>query len=263
MSQVALKDEAVEARRKQSEEELRHLEQFHLFLVAASPIIGALGLWFTKTYLMTSNLITNFNIFIFALAAGIRPVMHITSDQKNRAILLQQEVHYPNTEIDYLRNKLILLERELLILRTAYATKKDLVTVKDTLENPLHQINKAVRRFEKKENIFHSYSEEKFAEMENKIRDFEEYVSRVNEQSSPFTASRAQSQAAGNMFNDAGAWATHASTGLMGSFSTIAAKLILLPVYITSGALHVIKYYVVPKLFVTSTNKPMLKPNYM
>src|SRR5205809_985808 len=92
---------------------------------------------------------------------------------KNRAakeLQLQEQVHYPSTEVELLKRRVHHLECEFLQIRKSLATKRDILNVKDGFEPTIFQLNKAVRRYEKKEQYLRNYSEERFAYLETKLR---------------------------------------------------------------------------------------------
>ncbi|CAG8704180.1 9849_t:CDS:2 [Cetraspora pellucida] len=171
-------DPAQEAQRKQAEKELRLQEMWALLLVVASPIIGGYALHGAKMYLTDyDKYISHFNIMLFVFAAGIRPLMHIANLAKNRTLYLQEQVHYPSTEVELLKRRVQHLEYEFSQLRRGFATKRDVLNVRDGFEPTLSQLNKAVRRYERKEQYLRNYSEERFAYLESKLREFDSIIS--------------------------------------------------------------------------------------
>ncbi|CAG8455065.1 5927_t:CDS:2 [Scutellospora calospora] len=171
-------DPAQEAQRNQAAKELRLQEMWALLLVVASPIIGGYALHGAKMYLTDyDKYISHFNIVLFVFAAGIRPLMHIANLAKNRTLHLQEQVHYPSTEVELLKRRVQHLEYEFSQLRRGFATKRDIINVRDGFEPTLSQLNKAVRRYEKKEQCLRNYSEERFAFLESKLQEFDTFIS--------------------------------------------------------------------------------------
>ncbi|CAG8733986.1 9601_t:CDS:2 [Dentiscutata erythropus] len=171
-------DPAQEAQRNQAAKELRIQEMWALLLVVASPIIGGYALHGAKMYLTDyDKYISHFNIMLFVFAAGIRPLMHIANLAKNRTLHLQEQVHYPSTEVELLKRRVQHLEYEFSQLRRGFATKRDVINVRDGFEPTITQLNKAVRRYEKKEQYLRNYSEERFAYLESKLREFDTIIS--------------------------------------------------------------------------------------
>ncbi|CAG8575483.1 11547_t:CDS:2 [Acaulospora colombiana] len=170
-------DPAQEDQRNHAAKELRRHEKWALLLVIASPIIGGYALHGAKRYLTDyDKYISHFNIVLFVLAAGIRPSMHVISLAKNRTLHLQEQVHYPSTEVELLKRRVQHLEYEFSQLRRGFATKRDVINIKDDFEPTISQLNKAVRRNEKKEQYLRNYSEERFAYLENKLREFDTLI---------------------------------------------------------------------------------------
>lgn len=171
-------DPAQEEQRNRASAELRRQETFALLFVVASPIIGGYALHGAKMYLTDyDKYISHFNIVLFVFAAGIRPLMHVVSLAKNRTLHLQEQVHYPSTEVELLKRRVQHLEYELSQLRRGFATKRDVISVRDGFEPTISQLNKAVRRYEKKEQYLRNYSEERFAYLESKMREFDNFIS--------------------------------------------------------------------------------------
>ncbi|CAG8558122.1 14662_t:CDS:10 [Funneliformis caledonium] len=188
-------DPAQEELRNKASKELRRQELWALLLVIVSPIIGGYALHCAKLYLTDyDKYISHFNIILFVFAAGIRPLMHITSLAKNRTLYLQEQVHYPSTEVELLKRRVQHLEYEFSQLRRGFATKKDVINVRDGFEPTLSQLNKAVRRYEKKEQFLRNYSEERFAYLESKLREYDSFISYKIQEEQATTISRSMTQ---------------------------------------------------------------------
>ncbi|CAG8434274.1 1769_t:CDS:2 [Ambispora gerdemannii] len=170
-------DSALEVRRAMAARELRRAELYALGLVIASPMFGGLALHYAKQYLTDyDKYISHFNISLFVFASGIRPLMHVASLAKNRTLHLQEQVHYPNTEVELLKRRVQHLEYEFSQLRRGFATKHDVDHVRTGLEPTISQLNKAVRKYEKKEQYLRNYSEERFAFLESKLREYDSFI---------------------------------------------------------------------------------------
>ncbi|RHZ47944.1 hypothetical protein Glove_564g57 [Diversispora epigaea] len=174
-------------RRIRAATELRRQETYALLFVIGSPILGGYALHGAKMYLTDyDKYISHFNIVLFVFAAGIRPLMHITSLAKNRTLHLQEQVHYPSTEVELLKRRVQHLEYELSQLRRGFATKRDVISVRDGFEPTISQLNRAVRRYEKKEQYLRNYSDERFAYLESKMREFDNFIScKLHEEQAP------------------------------------------------------------------------------
>ncbi|CAG8564805.1 11280_t:CDS:2 [Paraglomus occultum] len=170
-------DPQLEEQRAAAAKDLRKQERNALALVVASPILGGYALHFAKMSLTDyDKYITHFNINLFVFAAGIRPLMHIATLAKNKTLHLQEQVHYPSTEVELLKRRVQHLEYEFSQLRRGFATKREVLQVRDGFEPTLTQLNKAMRRCEKKEACLRTYSDERFAYLEEKLREFDSII---------------------------------------------------------------------------------------
>ncbi|KAF9907608.1 hypothetical protein BX616_000379, partial [Lobosporangium transversale] len=161
-------------RRQSAAASLRRQEFFSLLLVLASPFLGGYTLQYLKTFFSSyENYLSALNIELFIIASGIRPLTHLISLLKSRALHLQEQIHYPNTEVELLKRKVASIEAELSQLRRAFATKHDVLKVQDSVEPTLHQLTKQIKRHDKKENILRSYTEERFASIDEKLREYD------------------------------------------------------------------------------------------
>uniref|UniRef100_A0A1D1XN81 Uncharacterized protein n=1 Tax=Anthurium amnicola TaxID=1678845 RepID=A0A1D1XN81_9ARAE len=187
-------DPAQEEQRNQASKDLRRQELWALLLVIASPIIGGYALHGAKMYLNYDKYISHFNIVLFVFAAGIRPLMHIASLAKNRTLHLQEQVHYPSTEVELLKRRVQHLEYEFSQLRRGTATKRDINSVRDGFEPTLSQLHKTVKRYEKKEQYLRNYSEERFAYLESKLREYDTFIAYKLQEEQATTISRSMMQ---------------------------------------------------------------------
>jgi len=188
-------DPAQEEQRNQAAKELRRQEIYALMLVIASPIIGGYALHGAKMYLTDYDMyISQFNIVLFVLASGIRPLMHIASLAKNRTLHLQEQVHYPSTEVELLKRRVQHLEYEFSHLRRGFATKRDVINVRDGFEPTLSQLSKVVKKYEKKEQYLRNYSEERFAFLETKLQEYDSFIAYKLQEEQATTISRSMIQ---------------------------------------------------------------------
>ncbi|CAI2182608.1 12449_t:CDS:2 [Funneliformis geosporum] len=188
-------DPTQEQLRNQATRDLRRQEMWALLFVIVSPILGGYALHGAKMYLTDyDKYISHFNIILFVFAAGIRPLMHITNLAKNRTLHLQEQVHYPSTEVELLKRRVQHLEYEFSQLRRGFATKRDVINVRDNFEPTLSQLNKAVRRYEKKEQCLRNYSEERFAYLETKLREYDTFIAYKLQEEQATTISRSMTQ---------------------------------------------------------------------
>ena len=86
-------------------------------------------------------------------------------------LFLQEEVHYPSTQVELLSRRMRQMESELSTLRKLFATKNDVRLLRDGIDMPLSQLSRAVRRYEKKEEHLRLTAEDKFTLVENRLED--------------------------------------------------------------------------------------------
>ncbi|KAF9930690.1 hypothetical protein FBU30_000151 [Linnemannia zychae] len=184
VSAKASLDPALEQRRQSAAASLRRQEFFSLLLVLASPFLGGYTLQYLKTFFSSyENYLSALNIELFIIASGIRPLTHLISLLKARALHLQEQVHYPDAEVETLKLKVASIEAELSQLRRAFATKRDVLQVQDSVEPTLHQLTKQIKRHDKKEIQLRSYTEERFASIDEKMREYDTYLAyRITEE---------------------------------------------------------------------------------
>jgi hypothetical protein len=95
---------------------------------------------------------------------------------RERTMYLQSEIQINETHVQRLQKKLDIMEDELYSLKQAFATKKDLGQVADNLSPTIQQLTKAIRRFEKKEQLLRSWSEDKFTIIDEKVHAFDQFI---------------------------------------------------------------------------------------
>ncbi|KAG0226321.1 hypothetical protein BGW42_003756 [Actinomortierella wolfii] len=171
---IGAQDPVLEMRRQAAAASLRRQEFFSLLLVLASPFLGGYTLQYLKTFFSSyEDYLSALNIELFIIASAIRPLTHLVSLFKARALHLQEEVHYPSTEVELLRRRVATIEAELNQLRRAVATKREVLQVQDSFEPTLHQLTKQIKRQDKREVLLRSYTEERFAQVEEKLREYD------------------------------------------------------------------------------------------
>ncbi|KAG0270568.1 hypothetical protein DFQ27_004280 [Actinomortierella ambigua] len=174
-SNVGTQDPVLEMRRQVAARSLRRQEFFSLILVLSSPFLGGYTLRYLKTFFSSyENYLSALNIELFIIASAIRPLTHLVSLLKARALHLQDQVHYPSTDVEVLKRRVATMETELNQLRRLVATKREvLMEVQDNFEPTLLQLTKQIKRHDKREVLLRSYTEERFAQVEEKLREYE------------------------------------------------------------------------------------------
>ncbi|CAH1761594.1 4916_t:CDS:2 [Entrophospora sp. SA101] len=223
-------DSTQKAIKNQLAKELQSHELSALILVIASPIIGGYALHGAKTYLTDyDQYISHFNIVLFVFAAGIKPLMHIASLAKIKTLRLQEQIHYPSTEVEVLKRQIQHLEYEFSQIRKGLATKRDINSIRDGFEPTISQLNKTVRKYEKKEQHLRNSSEERFAYLESKLSEYDNFINHNLKEQEAMTLPPSMMQ------------------------------LIVIPSNITLTMLSYVKYFL-PRSLRGSRQKPMLQP---
>ncbi|KAI8076877.1 uncharacterized protein BX664DRAFT_270689 [Halteromyces radiatus] len=164
-------------RQEQMATELRRHELMGLIWVLASPAVAGYTLQYSRYFLSDyERYMSSFNVAVFVLAASLKPLSHVMLLLRERTMYLQSEIQVNETQVQQLQKKLDIMEDELYSLRQAFATKKDLGQVTDGLSPTIQQLTKAVRRFEKKEHLLRSWSEDKFTMIDEKVREFDQFI---------------------------------------------------------------------------------------
>ncbi|ORY02324.1 hypothetical protein K493DRAFT_277370 [Basidiobolus meristosporus CBS 931.73] len=138
-----------EAIRSEAISKLYRQEQLSLLVVLASPVLGGYLLQLSRQFLSDyDKYFSQLNIMIFIFAAGIKPVSHMIGLVKNRALRLQEEIHYPNSEVEELRTRLEKMEEELHLLRSALATRSEVGEYKQDMQPALVELTRWFKKFE-------------------------------------------------------------------------------------------------------------------
>ncbi|TPX37926.1 hypothetical protein SeMB42_g06796 [Synchytrium endobioticum] len=157
--------------RHAAQKKLKRLEHFYLGLIALSPFVGGLGLYLTRCLLTQPNqLISNFNIVLFIVAAGIRPLNLIMNLGKADATRLQDEVNYPSTEVDNLKGRVAYLEGRLATVLGTCASKADFDALKEEQVSYMSTLSRTVRKAEKRVEQIRVFIEERIPNVEGRLR---------------------------------------------------------------------------------------------
>lgn len=114
-------------RRQAVADELRRHELAGLIWVVISPVVAGYTLQYSRYFLSNyERYMSSFNVFVFVLAASLKPLAHVLTLLRERTLYLQSEMQISETEVQLLQRKVDLMEEELDTLRKAFATKKDL-----------------------------------------------------------------------------------------------------------------------------------------
>lgn len=166
--------------RENARQELEFNEMLALAGCFLGPIVGAYLLHAIRSQLTrpAEGLVSNFNLTIFVMAAELRPVSHVIKMKQARILHLQRVVRSDSTDefrradVQELSNRIADLES-----RVAPAHKTDLETMKigasvrQGIQPQLDALNRAVRRYEKRQAAQSMQVEARFQELENRLRD--------------------------------------------------------------------------------------------
>ncbi|ORE03326.1 hypothetical protein BCV72DRAFT_233212 [Rhizopus microsporus var. microsporus] len=157
--------------------ELRRHELAGLVWVVLSPLIAGYTLRYSRYFFANADkYISAFNITVFTLAASIKPLSHVTLLLQERTLYLQNEAAFSETEVEMLQSRIRFLEKEIDVLRRAYATKKDLGQITEDINPTLQQLTKTLHRFEKRDNALRTWSQQHFTAIEQKVKEFDQYI---------------------------------------------------------------------------------------
>ncbi|TPX35276.1 hypothetical protein SmJEL517_g02231 [Synchytrium microbalum] len=160
-------------------EELQQWERFYLFTIGISPFLGGLGLHLVRHFLSQPNqLISNFNVALFVVAAGIKPLLFIMSLARAEATRLQEELNYPTTEVDSLKTRVMALEGQIAAIMEQAATKTDLFALREEHESSVSVLGRSIRRVEKRADQARGFAEERTLALEGRLREVGEGVER-------------------------------------------------------------------------------------
>jgi hypothetical protein len=161
--------------------ELKTNEMFALIACFLGPLVGAYFLHAIRSQLTrpAEGLVSNFNLTIFTMAAELRPVSHIIKMKQARMLHLQRVVHsgvtdgFRKADIQALSNRLADLEAK----TEEPAQSKDIdaikmgATIRQSLQPQLDALNRAVRRYEKRQAAQSMQTEARFQELDARLKD--------------------------------------------------------------------------------------------
>lgn len=158
--------------RQEAIHQLAVAELLSLSMTIVTPAAGAYLLYLARNMLSDPDrYINTFTISLFALATAVKPLLHLAERIRQRSLFYQEVVHYPSTQVHLLQRKIDRLEKDLSALNRAFATKEEVRNLKDGVDVPLTQLSKAVRRYERKEEVLRLTSEERFAMLDARLDD--------------------------------------------------------------------------------------------
>lgn len=161
--------------------ELAREEIFALIACFLGPILGAYLLHQIRSQLSrpAEGLISNYNLTIFVMAAELRPFSHIIKMKQARMVHLQRIVHpsarnhVGSTEAQELSRRLSEVEARLTepVTGSPVEVLQLGATIRQSVQPQLDALNRAVRRYEKRQVAQTIQVEARFGELEKRMQD--------------------------------------------------------------------------------------------
>ncbi|KAF1957519.1 hypothetical protein CC80DRAFT_46385 [Byssothecium circinans] len=161
-------------------QELQTNEILALIACFIGPVLGAYVLHAIRSQLTrpAEGLVSNFNLTIFVMAAELRPVSHIIKMKQGRMLYLQRVVRsdhendFTKADIQDLSSRLATLEGHVIPKQKSdIEAVKMGATVRQSLQPQLDALNRAVRRYEKRQAAQSMQVEARFQELDSRLKD--------------------------------------------------------------------------------------------
>jgi hypothetical protein len=166
---------------KDASRQLAREEIMALVACFVGPILGAYILHTIRSQLTrpAEGLVSNYNLTIFIMAAELRPVSHLIKLKQERVLHLQRVVRHNSgdtlrkVDAQQIFQKLADVEAQLAqpASNTMVDTSKISITVRQALQPQLDALNRAVRRYEKRQAAQSIQIEARFAEVDTRLKD--------------------------------------------------------------------------------------------
>jgi hypothetical protein len=164
-----------------AERKLAREEVMALIACFIGPLLGTFILHAIRSQLTRSaeGLVSNYNLTVFTMAAEIRPVSHIIKMKQSQTVHLQRVVRGENqsqlakAETEAIMRRLAEVEARIAepTVNSDVETVKIGATVRQSLQPQLDALNRAVRRYEKRQAAQSMQLEARFGELEMQLRD--------------------------------------------------------------------------------------------
>ncbi|MCJ1275557.1 hypothetical protein MMC21_003360 [Puttea exsequens] len=166
--------------------ELRMHENTALLACFVFPAIGAWILHFIRAYLSrpSEGLVSNSNLTIFVLAAELRPFSHVLKMIQARTLHLQRVVasnpHVVSTGASLsvlpdLQGRVTELENYVAQAANTASSKvpspEMTIQIRKSIQPDLDALNRAVRRYEKRQTLYTMQTESRLQELEKRLND--------------------------------------------------------------------------------------------
>ncbi|EPS42636.1 hypothetical protein H072_3433 [Dactylellina haptotyla CBS 200.50] len=155
--------------------ELERNRKMALFCCFLGPIIGAWLLHGIRSQLSRpgESLLSTFNITVFVLGAEIRPAAHVIKMIRSRTKELQNSKYQPPpSKLDAMNLRVEELSFQVQTLMDAMNNEDEMLgSVKKGIQPDLDALNRAVRRYERKEALQSAQTEERLAYLDRRLND--------------------------------------------------------------------------------------------
>lgn len=157
--------------------ELQTHQGFYLLLTVISPLLGAMFLRYVLTSVTGGDQLSWFSTTLFILATGMRPWSHLLERLRKRTTDLHDTIHYPSQESGYVTNQKLqaalsrvdTLERDLRDIKTRITSNSGVEEVYDDLNGGLEEIEKVVRRNQRRADANKIAQEKRLASLEKSL----------------------------------------------------------------------------------------------
>jgi len=173
----AVNSRGLNAEQLEAVRRLQWHERGLFLLVLAAPVIGGVLLLVLQSTMRTagSRYLTPGTILLYVLAASVRPLTHLVQRVEARAELLHTDAAYPDDAVNQLLATVDRLEAELRDVRMATTLRSDTDQLRDTLEQAVESVARAVRQYARKSDHALAAAEEHITRLEARLRGIEEW----------------------------------------------------------------------------------------
>ncbi|KAF2868526.1 hypothetical protein BDV95DRAFT_130969 [Massariosphaeria phaeospora] len=171
-------DKAKEFLRSKARTQLAREEMTALLVCFMGPLLGAYLLHTLRSQLTrpAEGLVSNYNLTIFLLAAELRPVAHVIKLKQAKMLHLQRIVRTGPNDALFNSDAQELLKRvETMEARVAEPVANPAVetmqAVRQAMQPQLDELNRAMRRYEKRQTAYSIQNEARFQELDARLGD--------------------------------------------------------------------------------------------
>ncbi|KAL1608367.1 hypothetical protein SLS60_003308 [Paraconiothyrium brasiliense] len=166
---------------EEARQELRKNEILALFTCFIGPLVGAYLLHAIRSQLTrpAEGLVSNYNLTIFVMGAELRPIHHVIKMKQARMLHLQRVVRsdskpeHRKADIQEICARLANIEARATEApqNTDIESMKIGATVRQGMQPQLDALNRAVRRYEKRQAAQAMQTEARFQELDSRLKD--------------------------------------------------------------------------------------------